>query len=286
MSVDLILRKGLVILDGKEIDILIHSLYFGIDYNGLMWHSIGSSKYSMFNNLNTKENKNKHLVKTNLADKKGFQLYHIFENEWLNPIKKSIWLSVIRDKLNLNKKIGARKCEIVRLKPSEHKEFCDTNHLQGRGISNVNLGLLYNDKIVSLMTFSKSRFSKEYQYELIRFCSKKGMTIQGGASRLFAFFVRTHKPTSIVSYANRRWSQGNLYHKLGFELKHISAPNYFYFNPKEETRLYSRNKYQKHKLKKELKIFDQTKTEWENMDTNGYRKIYDSGNYVFTCLKP
>jgi hypothetical protein len=45
--------------------------------------------------------------------------------------------------------------------------------------------------------------------------------------------------------------------------------------------LESRIKYQKHKLKDVLSIFDGEKTEYENMKNNGFRRIYDCGNMVF-----
>ena len=50
----------------------------------------------------------------------------------------------------------------------------------------------------------------------------------GGASKLFKYFIETHKPKKIISYADRRWSNGNLYEKMGFENKGSTSPNYFY----------------------------------------------------------
>ena len=47
-------------------------------------------------------------------------------------------------------------------------------------------------------------------------------------------------------------------------------------------KLYSRNVFQKHKLKGKLKIFDVNLSEYDNMINNGYRRIYDSGNIVYT----
>jgi hypothetical protein len=85
----------------------------------------------------------------------------------------------------------------------------------------------------------------------------------------------------LVSYANRRWSEGGLYKAIGFEHTHNSTPNYFYF--KENTMLLeSRNKYQKHKLSKVLEDFNPNDTEVQNMFGNGYRRIWDCGNMVFT----
>ena len=75
-----------------------------------------------------------------------------------------------------------------------------------------------------------------------------------------------------------------MYSKLGFEYVHSSAPNYWY--TLDGITLESRVKFQKHKLKEILPIFDPDLTEYENMKKNKYRRIYDCGNLVFVWRKP
>jgi len=106
------------------------------------------------------------------------------------------------------------------------------------------------------------------------------MNVVGGASKLFKYFIRTYNPKSIISYADKRYSNGNIYQKLGFEFSHNSVPNYFYF-VNNKMKLYPRIKFQKHKLSRLLKNFDENKSEVENMYVNGYRRIWDCGNMIF-----
>ena len=266
-------QSNRTILQGKELDIVCNN--FAIEYNGLMFHSEGNNKSTKFNKRNLKY---KHLEKTELTENKGYQLFHIFENEWIN--KKQIWMSILNNKIGNNNKIFARKCSIKQLNNLDYKNFCNDNHLQGYGIAKIKLGLYYNDELVSVMSFSKSRFNKNVEYELIRFCTKLNTTVIGGASKLLNNFVLKYNPESIISYANRRWSQGHLYEKLGFEFIQNTTPNYFYFKPNENI-LFSRNMFQKHKLKDKLNKFDIKLTESENMFNNNYRRIYDSGNKVY-----
>jgi hypothetical protein len=40
--------------------------------------------------------------------------------------------------------------------------------------------------------------------------------------------------------------------------------------------------FQKHKLAKIIKVFDPNLTEWENMQLNGYDRIWDCGNLKYT----
>ena len=258
------------IIKPLELDIILPNHDMAIEYDGIFWHS----SYSI-----ETENKNYHLNKTELCEAKGIQLFHIFENEWVDPTKQQIWKSIISNKLGKSTRLYARNCEIKTVANVEKCEFLEANHLQGVCQSSINLGLYHNDMLVSLMTFGKSRFSKKYDWELLRFCNILNTTIVGGASRLLKRF-RTIKSGSIVSYADKRRSNGNLYKQLGFTHSHDSKPNYWYFKS-IETGLESRVKYQKHKLNNMLENFDSNLTESENMYNNGYRKIYDCGNQVW-----
>lgn len=257
----------------KELDILTET--FAIEYDSLMFHSSGKSNWGALDN----ESHANHISKLISVESKGIQLFRIFSNEWHS--KQNIWKSVILSKLNLTNRIYARKTVVRQVSSNEAVLFENDNHLQGSGISSIRLGLEYNGQLVSLMTFGKSRFNKNYEYELIRFCSLINTTVVGGASKLLKYFENTYKPKSLISYANRRWSQGNLYEKLGFEKIRETKPNYFYFKGGDNSVLESRNKYQKHKLSGLLEHFDSSLSETENMFNNGYRKIYDCGNLVF-----
>jgi len=57
-----------------------------------------------------------------------------------------------------------------------------------------------------------------------------------------------------------------------------SKPGYCYTDYKNR---FSRMKFQKHKLSNILEYFDPKLTEWENMQLNGYDRIWDCGNYVY-----
>ena len=254
----------------QEVDIYLPDIKLAIEYDGLMFHSQGKSKYSIFKGVS----KNYHLEKTNLVESKGAQLFHIFEGEDLD-----IWTSMIKNKLGFNTKIYARKCQVKEVSSQEARKFLEDNHLQGYANSKIRLGLYYNEELVSLMTFSKPRYTKNYDWELVRFCTLKGFNVVGGASKLLSSFRSNHKG-SIISYANRRWSNGDLYRRLGFKEINRTSPGYYYFKENEMI-LYTRDKFQKHKLKDLLETFDERLTEEENMFENDYRKIYDCGNLVF-----
>lgn len=158
------------------------------------------------------------------------------------------------------------------------KEFLSRNHLQGYSPSQRCFGLFYDNELVSLMSFCKSRYSKNHEWELLRFANRLNTSVVGGASKLFNHFKNVYKPRSVISYSHKDKFSGNIYKKMGFEYSHSSLPAYYY--TKDYNTFENRVRYQKHKLQKLLKTFDPNLTEWENMQNNGYDRIWDCGNDV------
>ena len=264
-------EKDNKILNGKEIDIYIPTHNLGIEFDGLYWHS------------NIYKDKNYHLNKTNLCEENNIQLLHVFEDEWF--YKKDIVKSIIKSKLGIyNQKIFARKCIIKEININESTKFLNDNHLQGNIGSKVKLGLFYNNELVSLMTFGNKRVSMgnkiktDGEYEMLRFCNKLNTTVIGGASKLLSYFIKNHNPKSILSFADRRYSNGNLYKELGFKQLENTKPNYWYFKNNSLDR-YHRFGFRKDVLVKQG--FDAQLTEHQIMDERGYLRIYDCGNMKF-----
>ena len=266
-----IIENNRTILNGYEIDVLLPNLNIGFEMNGLHWHTeqMGcDEKY--------------HLMKTELALSKGIQLIHIFEDEWVN--KKEICKSRIRNLINsITNKIYARKCIIKEISYKDAHNFINDNHIQGDAMSKIRLGLYYNDELVSVMTFSKKRVNlrsisdNDNDYELLRFCNKLNYNVIGGASKIFKYFIKKYNPNSVVSYADRRWSIGNLYEKLDFKFIHYTKPSYFYVTDKIKRE--NRFNYRKDILVSKYGCKPE-QTEHEFCNFMGWYRIYDCG-----CLK-
>jgi len=136
-----------------------------------------------------------------------------------------------------------------------------------------------NKKLLAIMTFGKSRFSKHAEYELLRYCSLKNHNIVGGASKLLREFQRQYPDKSIISYSKKEFNTGNMYSKLGFKKIHSSSPAYYY--TKDYSTIHNRVAFQKHKLASLLENYDSNLSEWDNMQNNGYDRIWDCGNDVW-----
>lgn len=268
-KIDDVSMHNRTILNPYEIDIAVPSKQIGIEFDGLFFHSeVWGGK-----------DKHYHVFKTNEAKKHGYQLIHVFEDEWKN--KQQIVESRLRSIFGIpERKIWARKCIVNNVDVKTTKTFMNENHLQGWSHSSINLGLFYENQLIAMMTFGKPRYNKQIEWELIRYCSLLNIQVVGGAGKLLKAFEVQYKPKSLLSYADYRWSNGKMYESLGFKLDHISDPNYWYVKNCLCER-FSRITFQKHKLKDLLEHFDESLSEVENMRNNDYDRIFDCGNLVY-----
>lgn len=246
----------------KELDFYIPSHSLAIEVNGVYWHS----------ELNGR-GPNYHLQKLEECESRGVRLLQFWDSEI--EFQFPIIESMIKARLGISRKIMGRKCSIVTPTKKQEQEFFIKNHRQGYAPSNLAVALEHEGELLSMMSFSKPRFNKDYDWELLRFASKLGITVTGAASKLFN---RSPKG-SMISYADRRYSSGNVYSMLGFTQKSVSGPGFWY--TKDHRQLFHRTKFQKHKLKNILERFDTSLSEWENMQLNGYDRVWDCGQSVW-----
>lgn len=263
-----IIENNRSILEGKELDVVLPDLGIAFEYNGVYWHS------------SDRVDKRYHLNKTIAVNDIDYQLIHINEDEWL--FKQDIVKSRIKSLLGTSITKYARKGFRVKEIPFPG-EFLDTNHIQGKGIiSSVNLGLFLDSELYAVMTFSSPKFGiNTADFELVRYCSKLGYNIVGGAGKLLKYFRKLYPNKSVMSYSDKRWSKGNLYSSLGFIHIGCTDLGYKYYKNKIP---YSRFHFQKAKLPSlfpEICTNNPNASESEIMALAGYLKMYDCGNDIW-----
>ena len=261
----------------KEIDIYLPDYKLGIEFNGEYWHSEANEKYSDHSGRSVY-----HQEKSLEAEQQGIFLFHIFEHEW-----NDLWISknkkfansrsnIINRLGNLlqtaSHKVPARACVIKSVSKQETKEFLNENHIQGAGHAAQTYGLYYNDKLVSCMCFIGSKY-KKYTYELSRFASAHDTVVQGGASKLFKYFVNNilKDGETIVSYNDITKTKGTLYQTLGFQCVSVNDPNYWWVNFDTYD---IRSRYQ-----------EQSAGEVQRMHDLGYNRICDCGTRTWVYTK-
>ena len=253
-----------------ELDVYIPEINLAVEFNGLYWHTETSGG----------KNSTYHLNKYLLCKEKNIQLIHIFEDEWIN--KEHIIKSILLNKMKKTTiQINGRNCQIKLLDKNTANLFYNNNHIQGSVYAKYNIGLYHKDVLVSCLSVGKSRYNKHNQYEILRFCNKLNMIVQGSLNKLCNYFITTYSPDNIITYSDLRFDDGAGYLNCHFKFIEKSQPNYYYYygdGKKRESCL----KYQKCKLKTLLKTYNPELTEKENMVLNGYDVIYDCGNNVYT----
>lgn len=167
--------------------------------------------------------KNYHKNKTAIAAKYGYRCIHIFDWDDCDKIINTI--------LNKTKTIlYARNCEVREVQKQEAIDFIFKHHLQNYAKDSIRLGLYYNNELVSIMTFGRPRYNKNYEYEIIRYCASSN--IIGGAEKLFKHFKDLYKPSSVISYCDLSKFTGAVYENLGFTLLRNPTPSKHWYNSK------------------------------------------------------
>lgn len=211
----------------------------------------------------------------------GIFLIHIWEDVWLTKTQQIS--SRIHSFLGLNKTFHGRKAKVVSLSLAEITTFLNTHHLQGYIRAKHNFGLVANGEIIAAANFSDIRSMKHkganyLSAELVRFASKDGLTIVGGLSKLIKYFLKQVEVDDLMTYADRDWSIGRGYDKLGFELTAVTEPAFIYLDQQNLMRYFP------HRLPKTLlsNFENQNILNLEDyLAANNYIKIFNTGNLKY-----
>ena len=264
-------------IDNKEIDIYIPELKIGFEFNGSYWHS---TKF---------KEKDYHLEKKNFFKELGINIYFIDEIDWLN--KKSLIKNKILYLIKSSNatRIYARKTKVIfNVNNDLKKKFLNKYHIQGNCNDLFNIGLVYDKKLVSLITFGCNRVSlnnKNKKLELIRYVTNNHYIVVGGFSKLLKHsieYIRENYPEfdTIWTFADLSWSNGDLYFNNDFKLDHQSKPSYYFVYKNKKMNRYS---LRKSELKKKFpKYHSEDLTESQITESiPNLLKIYNCGNLVF-----
>ena len=165
--------------------------------------------------------KNYHKDKNQLAKDNDYQCICVWdwddEQKVINLLKK-------------RETIYARNCIVKEVNKEDAQIFLNDNHLQGYVKDEVRLGLYYNDNLISIMTFGKPRYNRNYDYELLRYCSI--YNVIGGANKLFKHFLDKFEHIKVISYCDLSKFSGKVYENLGFTLLRINKPSKHWYNIK------------------------------------------------------
>lgn len=116
---------------------------------------------------------------------------------------------------------------------------------------------------------------EEGTWELLRYATKTGKHVIGGASKLLKFFITNFSPRKVISWADLRWTDptDNVYLSLGFTLESESKVGVFFTNFVERKHRWG------FKRPAGLAPAITTKDYWEN---KGWYTISDAGQLKYS----
>lgn len=227
--------------------------------------------------INPKE-QDYHYNKTKLAIENGYRCIHIWD--WDDEDK-------IIQSLLPRKVLYARNLQLKEISLEDTAVFLNQYHLQNSCLGqDIRLGLYNGDELIEVMTFGKSRYNKNYEYEILRLCTKNQYNVGGGAEKLFSHFISKYDPKSIISYCDNSKFSGDVYIKLGMRRKGNNNPSKHWFNPRTgrhitDNLLRQRGYSQLHNDKEHKKGENNESLMLEA----GYLEIYDCGQSTYIWNK-
>lgn len=188
-------------------DFCIEDKKLVIETDGLFWHSDAVIK-----------NRNYHKQKKEFYKSHGYDSL-FFRSDELEKDPQVV-KSIIQNKVGANERIFARKCLIQELNKEVSDEFFSKNHLMGPGAGRT-FALRFEHSVenepvvVAIQVKWKNKLDKIV--EISRFCTKNGISVVGGYSRLMTHVKKELSPDRIISFVDERYGSGEYLSSLGWQ---------------------------------------------------------------------
>lgn len=253
-------RNNRSIVRPKEIDIYVPSAKIAVEYCGLYWHNedrVGSTY---------------HAHKQRECASAGVQLITLFEDEWRN--RRPQVERKLRHLLGVSnaERISARSTTRVVL--DDASDFYDNHHIQGSAPATVTYALTLKGVTVACASFVY--YSNKGEWVLVRYATSAHVV--GGLSKLISHFKHNHTGNVLTSFADLRWSNGNMYQASGWKLIDTIPPDYYWCKHGVRHHKFG---FRHAQLNRKLEHYDPALSEAQNCINHGYTRIYDCGKLKF-----
>lgn len=209
----------------------------------------------------------------------------LYEDEWYT--KFSLISNRLLANLGRQNSVFARNCMVRSVSTEEAKFFLNRNHILGFTKGRYKYGLFTMKRVediaegalVAVAMFSAprpmERGSKVVQsYEWVRYASIGNYRVVGGMGKLMSYFIEQQTPQEIMTYADKDWSDGDVYKKLGFVYQSETEPIEFYVNRLSLERISIK------------KLRNDRKYDTLEPDANDFIHLRNQGNLKFLWSSP
>lgn len=165
-------------------------------------------------------------------------IIHLDEDRWLN--RGDLVINRILNRLGQVERLYGRTGVVARIDKKTTLSFLEEHHLHTPIPGKYRYGLFIDGELMSIGVFSGGRLMRHTEgyrsFECIRFCTKQGYVVVGGLSKLLKAFSQDFRPSDVMTYVDRDWSDGRGYEKLGFERVGYTEPQYYLIDRKNHQR--------------------------------------------------
>lgn len=262
-SLNLTTKLDEIVLPGYSVDIFVSNKNLAIDVLSVYTHS----------NIKSSANQEK----TDFFEKNGYTLVSIMEDDWYNhqdavkhKIKRILGLTASN--------VDGLSGYVNKITPTEYDDFCDTNHIWGKGAASLKLGLRVSGVLVAVLGLSAPRYRRNYTWEVTRFCIKKDYTVENALRAFLMWLIKDDEYVSLIYYQDKRWPDDT---ENTLEYIEDITPTAYYW--KDDSRLYPWSVLRRNYIKSKKNFnFDADLTTKENLLKDGYNVIYDCGYRIYT----
>lgn len=268
-----IIQNDHSVLAKKEIDIYLPEQGFGVEYNGLQWHTEwASGRKSGY-----------HIGKTIKAMDMEVRLVHVFESEYIKNPQRIIDSLLHKANLDKNKeKVYARCCKVKGISHKKAKRWAEGI---GFEINDAILyfGLMKEQEMIAILSL---RDGRDGEWEIVDYISNPRYVVSGTFSKLFCHFVRKYNPLRVkasvpIEYTPDR--SHNVFANCGFTIERQTAPDFGYFKRVDGPIIQSKDAVI-HRLRTQ-KLNLSGKSETQIAKQFGYDRIWNCGKYVYLWKK-
>lgn len=266
------LRNDRKCLEGLEVDFYLPKYNLAIELNPWRYHCIEHLKE------NNRGGRAYHQRKSLLAREQEMGLIHLYDWDFNTETLDKLFLWI---KHNPEYKIGARECDVQILNDKKLvRSFLSSYHFMSEKVNyKMGVGLFYRGDLVGVMLFDKSRYSKSFDWELVRYCMHPNYIIMGCFQKMLSLAKKNGVEGKIGVYMdlNKRFIPRSIYDKSFFDYVKVTIPNYKWVTSGGKTK----SRYETTKTKLIKQGFDPNMTEREIMHSLDSYQVYDAGSILY-----
>lgn len=211
-----------------ELDIYLPDVQVAIECDPSFTHNSSPNRYSNRDNVIAKDY---HKHKTDMCDKIGIRLIHVFGHNWAHSQK--LVKSIIKNAIGKSGRVKyAKDTEFRRVRRRAGFEFVKENSIY-RCPDGEMYGLFdENNRICDMMIFNKQ--GKHNKYVINTFCPAYDTVVVGGISKLIHNFRELHPGCVLEAHVNRALFDGHGWNKCGFVHVRNTDPEFNWVNVRTE----------------------------------------------------